>query len=170
MSRAFTREDDQRPDPVPERAISDQPNYMTVRGHQAMQRQLAALLTRREAMRDSDTLQQQSELAVLERDIRYFNARLASAIVIPPQEGTPEHVAFGTRTCFRDANGECHCYRIVGEDEALASRDDQPEHTTTLLSWASPLAGALAGAKVGDSVVWPRPSGDLEIEVTSIEP
>lgn len=170
MSRAFTREDDQRPDPVPERAISDQPNYMTVRGHQAMQRQLAALLTRREAMRDSDTLQQQSELAVVERDIRYFNARLASAIVVQPQVKMPERVAFGTRACFRDTSGESYCYRIVGEDEALASRDDQPEHTTTLLSWASPLARALMGASVGDQVVWPRPSGDTEIEVTLISP
>jgi transcription elongation GreA/GreB family factor len=38
------------------------------------------------------------------------------------------------------------------------------------VSWVSPLARALLGARTGDSVVWRRPAGDLEIEVARIEP
>lgn len=169
MSRAFTREDDERPEAPPERAISDQPNYMTQRGYEAMQRQLAVLQQRREVLMGSEALERESDLALVERDIRYYNARLASAIVVPPQSTAPEQVAFGTRVHFEDEKGNAHCYRIVGEDEALASADEQPEHTTRLLSWASPLARALMRSSVGDRVVWPRPSGNLEIEVTAIE-
>ncbi|GGX93372.1 transcription elongation factor [Litchfieldella qijiaojingensis] len=169
MSRAFTQDDDERPEAPPERAISDQPNYMTQRGHEAMHRQLEELRRRRETLKSSEALEGESDLALVERDIRYFTTRLASAIVVPPQTGTPERVAFGTRVHFEDEQGNAHCYRIVGEDEALASAEEQPEHTTRPLSWASPLARALMGASVGDTVVWPRPSGNITIEVTAIE-
>jgi transcription elongation GreA/GreB family factor len=49
----------------------------------------------------------------------------------------------------------------VGEDEADA------EHG--LVSYVSPLAMALLGARVGDEVRWQRPAGDMMIEVLRIE-
>jgi transcription elongation factor GreB len=49
----------------------------------------------------------------------------------------------------------------VGEDEADA------EHG--LVSYVSPLAQALLGARVGDEVRWQRPAGDMTIEVLNIE-
>ena len=36
------------------------------------------------------------------------------------------------------------------------------------MSWVSPLARALVGAKVGQSVTWKRPAGDLELDILSI--
>ena len=52
-------------------------------------------------------------------------------------------------------------FTIVGEDEADTEGGK--------VSWVSPLAGALRGARLGDSVTWKRPSGDLELEIVSIE-
>jgi len=49
-------------------------------------------------------------------------------------------------------------FRLVGEDEADAARG--------LLSWVSPLAQALIGRKVGDTV----PFQGAEAEIVSIEP
>jgi len=37
-----------------------------------------------------------------------------------------------------------------------------------LVSWVSPLAKALHGAKVGDLVSWKRPAGDQELEVLKL--
>ena len=36
------------------------------------------------------------------------------------------------------------------------------------ISWASPLAKAMIGARVGDSVVWQRPAGATEVEIVAI--
>jgi transcription elongation GreA/GreB family factor len=36
------------------------------------------------------------------------------------------------------------------------------------ISWASPLAKALIGAKVGDTVKWQRPAGTTEVEIVAI--
>ena len=51
-------------------------------------------------------------------------------------------------------------WRITGEDEA--------DPTAGKLSCVSPFALALKDAKVGDVVIWKRPVGDLELEVTRI--
>jgi transcription elongation factor GreB len=37
-----------------------------------------------------------------------------------------------------------------------------------MVSWDSPLAHALIGAKVGDTVKWRRPAGETEVEVMGI--
>jgi len=36
------------------------------------------------------------------------------------------------------------------------------------ISWASPLAKAMMGAKVGDTVKWHRPAGDAEVAIAAI--
>jgi transcription elongation factor GreB len=37
------------------------------------------------------------------------------------------------------------------------------------VSWVSPLARALSGAKIGQFVTWKRPAGDLELEILAIK-
>ncbi|MGH6941186.1 GreA/GreB family elongation factor [Hypericibacter sp.] len=37
------------------------------------------------------------------------------------------------------------------------------------MSWVSPLARAISGASVGDTVLWKRPAGDLSLEILSIK-
>jgi transcription elongation GreA/GreB family factor len=60
-----------------------------------------------------------------------------------------------------DDNDEKHKFRIVGEDEA------DPKQGR--ISWVSPLAKALNGASVGDTVTWKRPTGDLGLEIRSLK-
>lgn len=164
MSRAFVKEDSDAPESLPERSISDLPNYMTQSGHRAIQQRLAELIAERDALVTSE-LQDRSQLPMLERDIRYFQARLQSAQVIEPREKSPDKVIFGCWVRFVDSHGGQHRYRIVGEDEALEHGSGHHQ----LISWASPLGRALLGAALEDSVTWPKPSGDLEIEITGIE-
>ncbi|HEY4163708.1 MAG TPA: GreA/GreB family elongation factor, partial [Dongiaceae bacterium] len=98
---------------------------------------------------------------VVERDIRYVQERLNRAVVVDPAQQERDKVDFGAAVATIDENDVKRRFEIVGEDEA--------DPTKGKLSWVSPLALALKGAKTGDIVVWKRPAGDLELEVTSIE-
>ncbi len=83
------------------------------------------------------------ERATVARDLRYWRARRASAQVVAPPVGTPNEVTFGTKVTIR-RGGTTVSYRIVGEDEA--------DPRGGLLSWTSPLAESLMGARAGDVV------------------
>ncbi len=139
MSRAFTRESDD-PAPLPERAISSQPNLVTARGLAAIEAQIRALESERQAAR---TGADSALRARVERDLRYWTARRGSARVVPRVEA-PDRVRFGVQVTLRSARGTEHTFRLVGEDEADAAQG--------LLSWVAPLAQALLGRAAGDSV------------------
>ena len=163
MSRAFVKEgagDDDLPDLPP----SPHPNYTTPAGREALaarlgvaQRSLTAALADQAAGRvpaDGRSVPQ------WQREIRWLEARLAAAIVVQPSTTAPERVAFGVRVQLEDAERRHYCFRIVGEDEADPDRGD--------ISWVSPLATALLGARVDDEVLWPRPEGPLEVTVLAL--
>jgi transcription elongation GreA/GreB family factor len=149
MSRAFTRESDDDPGVVPERAISPHPNLVTPAGLAALEAQVRTLGAERTAARGAGDAAQR---ACIERDLRYFTQRLASARVVLPSEA-PARVRFGVRVSLRTATGATQTFRLVGEDEADAARG--------LVSWVSPLAQALLGHEAGEVVRFQ--SGELEI-------
>jgi transcription elongation factor GreB len=99
-------------------------------------------------------------LAVVQRDLRYFEARLESAILVEPANQPADTALFGATVTVEDEEGEIHTFTIVGEDEA--------DIAANKVSWVSPLARALIGHKVGDSVTWVRPAGNLMLEITAI--
>lgn len=163
MSRAFVKDnDDDTQDALPELPASTHPNYVTPRGLATLRERLADALARRDALKanEQDALAQRNELAALERDLRYLNARVASAIEVDLSKQPRDRVAFGATVTVDSDEGERR-WQIVGEDEADA------EHG--LVSYVSPLATALLGARVGDEVRWQRPAGDMTIEVLRIE-
>ena len=149
MSRAFTRESDDDPGVVPERAVSAHPNLVTAAGLAALEAQVRSLEGERSAARSAGDAAQRARI---ERDLRYFAQRLASARVVPPA-AAPDRVRFGVQVTVRREGGGEQSFRLVGEDEADAARG--------LLSWVSPLAQALLGHEPGDVVRFQ--SGELEI-------
>ena len=163
MSRGFVKEDDleHAGTDLPERPLSPHPNYVTPLGLRQLQQQAAELEQTRQqlAPRKEDPVVSQ-KLAVVERDLRYFQARLESAIAVDPAQQDGDSVLFGACITVEDEKGETHEFRIVGEDEADIAQNK--------VSWVSPLARALLGHKIGDSVNWHRPAGDLELEITEI--
>jgi len=162
MSRAFVREPDgdQVGDDQPEIPVSPHPNYVTPAGFAALERALQQRRGRRGELRDADGVADKSELAQLAREIRYYEARRASAILIPSARQPRARVGFGALVEFEDESGARLRYRIVGEDEAAPERGS--------ISHVSPLARAAIGAECGDVLTWARPSGDLELEVVAI--
>ena len=161
MSRAFVKEDGPDNEPLPDLPISPHPNYVTARGLQALKDRLAATqadLARLKAR--ADRLDRLPEKAA-ERDIRYLEARLASAIPVDPAAQPADEVGFGARVTVADEDGTETVYEIVGEDEADAGLGR--------IAPQSPLARALLGAKVGDTVDWSRPAGLVVLEVVDIQ-
>ena len=71
-----------------------------------------------------------------------------------------DEIRFGAIVSVEEEDGQQLEITIVGEDEA-----DIAKHK---VSWASPLAKALIGHKAGETVVWKRPAGALELEITGI--
>ncbi|MFM7066020.1 MAG: GreA/GreB family elongation factor [Gammaproteobacteria bacterium] len=163
MSRAFVKESDGDAD-LPDLPLSPHPNYTTPDGREAMGRRLAAA---QRALAGASADQAAGRVAVdgrslaqWQREVRWLEARLAAAIVVPPPATPPERVIFGVEVQLEDEHGQRYRFRIVGEDEADLARGR--------ISWVSPLARALLGARVDDEVLWPRPEGDLAVAVLAI--
>ena len=160
MSRAFVKEGDGALDPLPDIPISAHPNHVTPRGLASLQARLAEAQARLAAAKAREDRLDNLPEAAAERDIRYLEARLRSAIVVDPAGQDLRAVAFGLCVTVRDEAGDEHTYEIVGEDEADAS--------VGRIAPQSPLARALIGAEVGDEVVWRRPAGAMRLEVVGI--
>jgi transcription elongation GreA/GreB family factor len=162
MSRAFVKDDNDgdASEALPELPLSDHPNYATPHGAAMLRERVAAAQARHDALKEITTLEQQRELAALERELRWLNVRVASVIEMDLSRQPHDRVAFGASVTVDSPEGERR-WQIVGEDEADA------EHG--LVSYVSPLAQALLGARVGDEVRWQRPAGDMTIEVLRIE-
>ena len=160
MSRAFVKEGTGELEPLPDLPISAHPNYVTPRGLAALrarllvrQGDLAVLRGRAERL---DKLPE----AAAERDIRYLEARLRSAIVVDPGAQDCAEVRFGLRVTVVDEGGVRSVYEITGEDEAEAALGR--------IAPQSPLARALMGAVVGDEVMWHKPAGAVALEIVGI--
>jgi transcription elongation factor GreB len=162
MSRAFVKEPDEGApvEGLPERQISDRPNYVTPAGLRQLEAKVGELETRRLALIDGDDDLGEDQRAYIDRDLRYFTARLESAIPVDMGRQPRRKVAFGATVTVSQDGGERRTFTIVGEDEA-----DLKEGK---ISYLSPLAEALIDARVGATVLWRRPAGNIDLTVEGI--
>lgn len=160
MSRAFVKEGSGELDPLPDLPISPHPNYVTLRGLAALRDRLTATQEELARLRARPDRLDKLPEAAAERDIRYLEARLRSALPIDPASQPLTEVAFGLRVTVADEAGRETTYEITGEDEADAALGRIAPH--------SPLARALLGAEPGDSVTVTRPSGKTTLDILSI--
>ena len=167
MSRAFVKETAESA-PPPERMVDEGPNLVTPEGLA----QIDAHIARIEASMKTETNVLLRE--TLARDLRYWEIRKASAEVVPPS--TDDNVSFGSTVTIRRKDrtppsdsvaaprqretgsrptGKLQTFRIVGVDEADASKG--------LISFRSPLAQAILGARAGDVIEAGEPLGEIEV-------
>jgi transcription elongation GreA/GreB family factor len=111
---------------------------VTQRGHDLIKTRTEEVET---AVASASTDEQRAEL---QRDLRYWRARLATAQIAPLATG--DAVAFGTRVTI-EQDGRTRTLTIVGHDEA--------EPASGTITFASPLAQALMGAEAGEEVSLP---------------
>lgn len=164
MSRAFVKENDLEHAgiDIPERPFSDEPNYVTKNGLNLLKSKIDKLEKERKILKqkNDDPIMKQ-KIAMIERDMRYFAARIESAILITPKEEDQGTVLFGAKVTVENEEGNLNVYEIVGEDEADIHQGK--------VSYLSPLAEALIGSKLGDEVIWEKPMGDAYLTIQKIE-
>ncbi len=126
--------------------VDEGPNLVTPEGLA----QIEAHIARIEASMKSESNVLLRE--TLARDLRYWEIRKSSAeVVTPSNNGT---VAFGSTVTIQ-RKGREQTFRIVGVDEADAANGQ--------ISFRSPMAQAILGARESDVIKASEPLGEIEI-------
>jgi transcription elongation factor GreA len=102
------------------------------------------------------------EQGMIEARIRELEVKLALAEVIDPTTLSGDRVVFGATVTIQDTDTDDELtYTIVGEDEGDIKRNR--------ISIAAPVARALIGRSVGDTVKIQTPKGAREVEIIDVE-
>ena len=138
MSRAFTKERDDAPEPRLT-VRRDEPTPITPAGLRRLEQQLAETADPAERARVADVL--------------------AAVYAVEPPEDRSVVALGATVTLDVPGRGEQR-FTIVGEDETDVAHGR--------IGAGSPLALALLGARAGDAVTWARPAGSVDVVVRQI--
>ncbi|HMK91087.1 MAG TPA: GreA/GreB family elongation factor [Methylocystis sp.] len=141
MSSAFVREqDDTVREDMADRPVSPHRNLVTPEGFERIEAELAR---HHAAIEKATKADDPHALALAQRELRYWTTRRSSAEIVHPIADTSQ-VRFGHLVTLKLANGEKRKFRLVGEDEA--------DPANGLLPYVAPLAKALLGRQIGDTL------------------
>ena len=142
MSRAFTKEDDDTEAiaMIGDRPVSQGRNLVTADGLKRIEAEMARL---RDELSRAEKTQERVAVATILRDLRYWTSRRENAELSEPEPDS-DVVRFGMSVTLEGEDGKRKTWRIVGEDEADATKG--------MVSHVSPMAVALFGRRVGDVV------------------
>ena len=162
MSRAFVKENDLEHAgiDIPERPISAEINYVTLFGLEQIKETLLNLDADRAKFVGLDDAMSKQKKMRIERDIRYYAARLKSAILVKNDSQKTNRVLFGAYVELKNEDGKTECYELVGEDEADFNKNK--------ISYVSPIAKSVLGNLLGDEVVLSKPSGFTKLIIKKI--
>ena len=150
-------------------------NYITPGGHRRLQEELTRLwkverpemvttvawaASNGDRSENGDYIYGKKRLREIDRRIRFLSKRLDEAVVVDNAGKTHERVRFGATVTFEDESGDEREVTIVGVDEL--------DPANGRVSWRSPLARALLGARTGDTVTVRAPRGAERLEVVAI--
>ena len=158
-------------------AINDEKNYITPQGFATLQAEFHALykVERPEVVRtvawaasngdrseNGDYIYGKRRLRQIDGRCKHLMKRMDLAEIVDSSlQQHLEKVFFGAYvTLFNLADDSETTYRIVGKDEI--------EPTNGFISWVSPLAKAMLGRGLGDTVKVITPNGEAEFEVIDI--
>jgi transcription elongation factor GreB len=181
MSKAFTKEsdgdsDDDEPSSGPAAIPHGAKNYITPQGAERLKAELKQLLhedrpalvktiqwaaSNGDRSENGDYIYGKRKLREIDRRIRFLSKRLESVEIVDPALQKSDTVLFGATVTVEDEEEKTRVYRIVGVDEINAAIGD--------VSWLSPVAKALLGAKAGDTVVLKTPRGEEDLTISKIE-
>jgi transcription elongation factor GreB len=110
---------------------------------------------------NGDYLYGKKRLREIDRRARFLGKRLEIAEIVDPA-AQPHHdqVFFGASVTFETSSGAERTVTIVGVDEADLARGEVSLH--------SPIARALLGRRIGDSVTMQTPRGAELVDIVSV--
>ena len=152
-------------------------NYITPQGYARIRSKLLELIDKErpkvveavhwaasngDRSENGDYIYGKKRLREIDRLIWFFSKRLEIAEIIDPSVHFGRNqVFFGATVTYADASGLEKILTILGVDEADSS--------IAQVSWVSPIARKLFGARVGDVLSMTTPVGATEIEVLKID-
>jgi transcription elongation factor GreB len=179
MSKAFTKEDADADDELPDEAVPlpiGAKNYITPEGFHRLQDEVKHLQQKErpriveivswaagngDRSENGDYIYGKQRLREIDRRLRFLAKRLEIAeIVDPARQMNLDRVFFGATVTYASAAGDERTVTIVGIDEVDADNGR--------VSWVSPIARALLKAQEGDVVELRTPHGVEAIEVVEI--
>ncbi|MFT4191439.1 MAG: transcription elongation factor GreB, partial [Comamonas sp.] len=182
MNKAFTKESDGDEDDddlaLPELPASSQgKNYITPAGEARLRAELMQLIDHErpkvvdivhwaasngDRSENGDYLYGKKRLREIDRRIRFLTRRLDIAVVADPalHHGN-DQIFFGATVRYaEEESGAERTVTILGIDEADSLQGQ--------VSWISPIARTLLGAREGDVLTLVTPTGPQEIEVVEV--
>ncbi len=142
--------------------LSDELRQLKATERPAIIRQIAEARTHGDLSENAEYHAARERQSFIEGRIAELEEITASAEVIDPSSLSGEHVMFGVHVRLVDEETEKEAtYQIVGVHEA--------DIKAGRLSLSSPLAKALIGKRVGDTVSVPAPGGDRSYEILDIK-
>ncbi len=153
-----------------------EPNYITRQGARRLQEEIVELRTKQrpkvvqdvadaaaqgDRSENAEYIYGKKKLREIDRRIHFLTKRLESARVVEPTDRPDTNlVFFGATVEVEDEEGNTSSYTIVGQDEI-----DTPKGR---ISYKSPLARTLLKRREGDTVVFRKPAGEVELTIVSI--
>ena len=121
---------------------------------------LSAAAAEGDRSENAEYIYRKKQLAEIDRKIRYFSKRLDEMKVVNQLPANRDKIYFGAWVELEDEQGIQQCYRIVGADETSAAKGH--------ISIDSPMARALLGRTLGDSVTLQLPTGSTTVEIIAV--
>jgi transcription elongation GreA/GreB family factor len=143
MSSAFQRELDREEAAIvdmPDRPVSTARNLVTPEGLIQIENEIEHWA---DELKKAQVAEDKAHVTSAGRELRYWTARRSNAEVVEPIADHSE-VRFGHRVTVETADGKRRTFRIVGEDQADPAKGMVP--------YVAPIATALLGKSVGDTV------------------
>jgi len=109
---------------------------------------------------NAEYIYRKKQLGEIDRKIHYLSKRLETIKIVESVPANHNRVFFGAWVTVGDEEGEEQEYRIVGADESDAGK--------RYISVDSPLARALLGKEIDDSVVVNLPGGVAHFDLIAI--
>jgi transcription elongation factor GreA len=148
---------------------------VTLEGKRKMQAELEELQARVpgiakliEEAREKGDLRENAEYHCAREDMGMINARISElkskisrSVIVDESQIDPSKVAFGATVTLQDLKDKSiEDWQLVGEGE-----DDALENK---ILTSSPMATALLGRKIGETITVKAPVGDLKFKITGI--
>lgn len=151
-------------------------NYITPAGYRALREEYEALFgverpklvetiswaaANGDRSENGDYLYGRKKLREVDRRITFLSKRMAAAQVLDPaRQPDRDRVFFGATVTLADEDDQERVITLVGEDEADAG--------SGRVSWHSPIARAVRGARCGDVRRVSLPLGERDYEIVAI--
>ncbi len=148
--------------PAGYRRLADELEFLRFKKRPEVVSALADAAAEGDRSENAEYIYRKRQLREIDRRLRFLGKRLDVALVVDPlAQPRRDRVFFGATVAVEDEEGERHVYRIVGVDEIQGA--------SGVISWRSPVGGALLGKTVGDTVTVRWHAGTRELTVVEID-